>query len=717
MHLYMGNPYDIPPEPPDINEEYTVIKNSLLNFVNKSDPLKSTFILSTINDACFRANQIVSYTYQFLKLFCIHGQQINGEFIPITKDVIHMAMKNFIQDSNKGRIVQNTNKYILDFFNTFYEHHFVHLFNGEKINGKNLSGILDYAKIEMLTSIENNVRVHFIDYLNRYVNCSFKNEHKLILDKLKGKEKEDMKSKLKYELYCVKQDLIYLTSTCDSKYNAWIYNKRPKILPYLDEKYKNHLIYLKTHPQEYLQSMKRMSGEIIDMGFNSFQFFPLRTNIVQKNICIDTKILIELLVKDGLPKNTYFSDINKYKEELWSSIFNINSQMFKQKKWIFDYRILTDGFSVSIQFIHNSFVEKKNTKKESIKNGKQKAMEMYKNLNRLEIEEIKNNKKNKKINVEVKKIEKVQKMKEEFKSKTEEEKKEIKEKIKKRTNVKYPYLEELNEKQIEELKNKKELKQIVYVDPGKRNLLYMLGENGKYFRYSNKERIKESKRLIYQDKIKKQKNINKIDLIESELSKYNSKACKMEDFSEYIKKKNEINERLKEEYLKPIYRKYKWYAHINRKRSEDNLINKIEKKYGKDITLIYGDWSIGKQMRNYISTPNIGLKNKLATKFKIYSIDEYLTSKINYKSLEEVNNLYLVDRTGVPRKKHSILTYKTESGRMGCINRDKSAVNGMKLIGDYFMENKKRHPIYERKKAIDRYIKLLYFVTKYNNLI
>ena len=39
---------------------------------------------------------------------------------------------------------------------------------------------------------------------------------------------------------------------------------------------------------------------------------------------------------------------------------------------------------------------------------------------------------------------------------------------------------------------------------------------------------------------------------------------------------------------------------------------------------------------------------------------------------------------------------------MGCINRDKSAVNGMKLIGDYFMENKKRHPIYERKKAIDR---------------
>ena len=60
-----------------------------------------------------------------------------------------------------------------------------------------------------------------------------------------------------------------------------------------------------------------------------------------------------------------------------------------------------------------------------------------------------------------------------------------------------------------------------------------------------------------------------------------------------------------------------------------------------------------------------------------------------------------MDRTGEQRKKHSILTYKTESGRMGCINRDKSAVDGMKLIEDYYMENRKRHPIYERKKAMD----------------
>ena len=35
-------------------------------------------------------------------------------------------------------------------------------------------------------------------------------------------------------------------------------------------------------------------------------------------------------------------------------------------------------------------------------------------------------------------------------------------------------------------------------------------------------------------------------------------------------------------------------------------------------------------MRNFLPTPNIGLKKKLATRFTIYSIDEFNTSKLNY---------------------------------------------------------------------------------------
>ena len=41
------------------------------------------------------------------------------------------------------------------------------------------------------------------------------------------------------------------------------------------------------------------------------------------------------------------------------------------------------------------------------------------------------------------------------------------------------------------------------------------------------------------------------------------------------------------------------------------MLNLIENKFGKDAKIIMGDWCIKKQMRNFISTPNIGIKRKL----------------------------------------------------------------------------------------------------------
>ena len=103
---------------------------------------------------------------------------------------------------------------------------------------------------------------------------------------------------------------------------------------------------------------------------------------------------------------------------------------------------------------------------------------------------------------------------------------------------------------------------------------------------------------------------------------------------------------------------------------------------------MYGDWSIGKALRGIMSTPNIGLKRKLGEYFTIYSIDEYRTSLLNYKTEEVSENLYLPDKTGVIRKMHSILTYQMENKRTGCINRDKNSVNNMAKITNYFLEYK-----------------------------
>jgi hypothetical protein len=135
-------------------------------------------------------------------------------------------------------------------------------------------------------------------------------------------------------------------------------------------------------------------------------------------------------------------------------------------------------------------------------------------------------------------------------------------------------------------------------------------------------------------------------------------------------------------------------------------LNKIKQEFKRKDKeppiLIYGDWSIGKQMRYMLSTPNIGLKRKLGEYFTIYSIDEYRTSLLNYKTEEVSENLYLPDKNGVVRKMHSILTYQMENKRTGCINRDKNSVNNMAKITEHFLEYKEIPEKYRRGFDLDK---------------
>ena len=149
-------------------------------------------------------------------------------------------------------------------------------------------------------------------------------------------------------------------------------------------------------------------------------------------------------------------------------------------------------------------------------------------------------------------------------------------------------------------------------------------------------------------------------------------------------------------YQNTKFRQYKWYAFINKKRTEDNMLNKIEKTYTKDSIIIIGDWSIGKQMKNFISTPNLLLKRKLQERFKVYDIDEYRTSCLNYKTEELCNNLYLPDKKNKERKIHSILTYKMENKRNGCINRDKNGCKNIQKVFNHYILYNERPERYKR---------------------
>lgn len=236
----------------------------------------------------------------------------------------------------------------------------------------------------------------------------------------------------------------------------------------------------------------------------------------------------------------------------------------------------------------------------------------------------------------------------------------------------------------------------------------MENKNGKRLRYTNRMHIKNTKRLEYAEKLKKYRDKNGIIKIEEELTKVNSKSCTVKDFEEYIKKKNEINEILIEKYANKIFRKYKWYAYIEKNRTMDNLVLKIKEVFGGKAIICYGDWSdklkTTPSMIKYMSTPNMGIKRKISEHMKIYNLDEFRTSILNNVTENKCENMYIPDKKGQMRKKHSILTYKMENNRMGCINRDRNAVKNMVKIVRYYMEHKERPLNYKRIKDCNPFI-------------
>ena len=228
----------------------------------------------------------------------------------------------------------------------------------------------------------------------------------------------------------------------------------------------------------------------------------------------------------------------------------------------------------------------------------------------------------------------------------------------------------------------------------------MMDDDGNYFSYTNRMYLKETKRLKYQALLKNYRDKIGITEIEEGLNKYNSKTCNIQKFQDYITEKIKTNKTLIPLYQEQKFRQYKWYSYINKKRTEDNMVNKIVKKYSKDHIIIIGDWSIGKQMRNFISTPNLTLKRKLQETFKVYNIDEFRTSCLSYKTEEVCEKLYLKfnkDPKQKERKIHSILTYQMENNRKGCINRDKNGCKNIQKVFKSYMETGERPEKYRRE--------------------
>ena len=652
-------------EKKNVDENFDYMKTNKDNFKNI---LKDNSIMPIIDDLVNRTNKIVIHSYQFLKLFLIHLYDNNQNFPVIDKEYLCdifkvLTVRNCGSGGYTDKNMPEQLRILTDFYNNVYSKT---IFNNEIIYYDKLSYILAYEAIDMITNINNNIQEHFIKHLYKYVNIVFdiKNKSDEITKNNKDKQiRKELHKQLYDEISKVKKDLISFEDfTSDNKYHDWIKQERIKLFPNKTSFQENNIFYeIKSNTQYFLGSMFYISNTLEKINIlrlqneqkqiRLFNVLPLRTNIISKNILIDTCGLISNFL--GTEATTGY--LNNYKKqnlyfELWNRFFKLNKRVFKKgKNYKFDYKIRTDGISCSILFVR---VDKNEVPLP--KTWKNKKCCNEKNIDYIEKVEI-----------------------------------------------------------TEELKKMKVV--CVDPNKSDLNYCGSYNKDGvlETFRYTQNQRRLETRNKKYNkliDKINKETIINDKTIKETEktLTLLNNKTCNYEKFKKYCIEKNKINKELYSHYEQKIFRKLKLNAFINMQKSESKMVKNFEKKFGTPENTIYviGDYDKGSyHMKG--KEPVICKKFRRIYRnagYKTYLINEFNTSKLCNCCCEELE--YFKERlSNKPKLKKENKT-ETVYGLLRCQsikhkseiihNRDKNAVRNMLNIVKSVFETGKRPEAYCR---------------------
>ena len=521
-------------------KKYLTIKVRLKDILKINiDPDIETYIYDTdlpfniINNTVINCNKLVINVYQFLRLFILYKHKHNNPIPEITFDIIKSCFIILSKQTNhSGKRITNNSLNLFDELTDFYINEYSNLGYYDKIDKTGMAQIISFLSIEILTSINNNVIQHFVSYLNKFVNCFFKEEHEKIINECTTKDaQQQMKKYLKKELTRLKKDLIEGKECSNEHYQEWYDNYKNQILPITyDISYYNDI---NNNPQKYLKYMITMNQILEEKKYKMFQFFPQRTSIIPKHIPIDTTTIVNILINDTTKKEKLLKKINQEKDNIWELFFKMDKKVFRSSTHRFDYMITTNGYDASIRMIE----KKEGIKKEKGKIKKQECAKKVKKENvGLTAEQRANNKEQRKNNKKNKKLS-------ENKENNEKNNKETKE----NKSNEFQYIDDLSKDIIENLKkeivNFEKKEEIVYCDPGKNNLYMFMKVDKKtgekiYLRYSNKQRLKETKRIEYQEIIEKYRDKTGIILGERNLSLINLKTCNYDLFKKNIEMKN-----------------------------------------------------------------------------------------------------------------------------------------------------------------------------------
>jgi hypothetical protein len=665
-------------KPPD---PFQCLKIRLHKILLQSNPDPNAIShLDAIQSAVLRVTQLVHDAYLFIKHYLLHLFQTSPSYLPFIDDTfIRTTFKVLIIPHGRG--VSDKNMHLFQTLKHFYLQHYQPCTQHQLVDGQYLAQINNYQITQMITAIENNIKHNYLKYIKRYV---------------KAYTKSNQSESDHYKIF---QDLINGTFNSNTIHHDWIRKVREWIIPFRtiiqngrpNRDYIFHPEALEIKPQRFLPCLIKLNLGLEELGAKLFNWFP-SAGLIPRHIALDTASLVDLFVRED--KKVYHK-ITECHDLLWDAYFRTSMKIFNTKSYRFNYRIETDGWSATIFRIEQSCAEAEDQRKQKRQQARNVASKMTAEQ------------KAKQNQVKLKKSQDQHEVMRQKQSTYQALSNDEKARFRK-TQKEFTYFNELPKKNLDELKES----QIVFIDPGMRSLLTMMGRvDGQpvYLSYTNRQRQFEMKneKMKRREQTQKQKgvlNILELELFAHQihdpdgnlLTQLTAKTCSLVNFEAYLVNYSQFSSQLLENYQAQIFRQHRLASYVNQRRSEANLLNRMGKIYGNNAKIIMGDWQRSEKFKHFPSTPGLGLKRLLSTRFEVYEIDEYRTSCLHYQTEERCSNLVIVDKNGQNRKLHAVLTYQMENKRLGCINRDQNAVLNMEKIYNHYQEKGVRLSIYSR---------------------
>ena len=261
-------------------EFFKSVKTSL-NSILKRPEINTT----KINDVVIKAHKIVIHTLQFLKLYLLHNYDANHQTLPIIdKKLINTVMKVMcgVNEEKRGRPPNKDTVELKDKLIVFYNEHYKPYTQDDKLDYTYMSNLLAYLSEDIITMYENNIQLHYVDYVERFVNVVWKK--KIITEKIRKlcKTKTEQETRiisLCNELRKIKNDLLTVDKTAytsKSYYHSWITEQKKRILPNKSKFQKDSIYYdLKCKVMDYFPCMITMMKQVENELETISNVFPL----------------------------------------------------------------------------------------------------------------------------------------------------------------------------------------------------------------------------------------------------------------------------------------------------------------------------------------------------------------------------------------------------------------------------------------------------------